>query len=62
MFKKSLLLILIAAAVSTTNAQIVAYVTNEANGTVSAINTATNTVTATIAVDQGKTSPLSVLK
>ena len=50
MFKKSLLIILLALSVSAIHAQTVAYVTNDGSNTVSVINTSTNTVTTTIPV------------
>jgi YVTN family beta-propeller protein len=53
MFKKSLLILLLALSIPAIHAQTVAYVTNQIDNTVSVIDTATNTVTATIAVVRG---------
>jgi YVTN family beta-propeller protein len=53
MFKKFLLLILLVLSIPAVHAQTVAYVTNDGASSVSVIDTATNTVTATIAVGNG---------
>ncbi len=50
MFKKSLLVILLALSITAIHAQTVTYVTNANDNTVSVIDTSTNAVTATIAV------------
>jgi YVTN family beta-propeller protein len=53
MFKKLFVLVLLVLSISALHAQTVAYVTNDGAGSVSVIDTATNTVTATIAVGNG---------
>src|SRR5215467_5899030 len=53
MFKKIVLFILLAVSIPTVYSQTVAYVANNQSNSVSVIDTATNTVTATIPVGDG---------